>query len=55
MVLCIISLVRGDYNLQIIHINDFHARFEPVNAKYLNKCEPGTEKTCVGNFFSYTY
>ncbi|XP_075237554.1 apyrase-like [Lycorma delicatula] len=42
------SLVTGDYNLQIIHLNDFHARFEQINAKYSNKCEPGTEKTCIG-------
>ncbi|RZF38198.1 hypothetical protein LSTR_LSTR005559 [Laodelphax striatellus] len=40
--------VCGDLNLQILHINDFHARFEPVDAQFSSRCLQGQESTCVG-------
>ncbi|XP_039277321.1 apyrase [Nilaparvata lugens] len=40
--------VHCDLNLQILHINDFHARFEPVDAQYSSRCRQGEESTCVG-------
>lgn len=38
----------GDPELTIIHFNDFHARYEPVNAKTSGVCHEGD--TCVGEF-----
>lgn len=38
------------YELSIIHFNDFHARFEPVDAATSGRCKPGDEESCVGGF-----
>ena len=39
----------ADYTLTILHTNDFHARFEPIN-KYDSGCgaEDNTEGKCFG-------
>ena len=39
----------ADYSLTILHTNDFHARFEPIN-KYDSGCssEDNTEGKCFG-------
>ena len=39
----------ADFQLTILHINDFHARFEPIN-KYDSTCsaEEAAEKACFG-------
>lgn len=42
------DFVNCKLDLQIIHVNDFHARFEPVNREFSNQCLPGEEETCIG-------
>lgn len=43
------GVARAEFNLTILHINDFHARFEPIN-KYDSNCseEDAAEKSCFG-------
>ena len=42
-------MALADFQLTILHINDFHARFEPIN-KYDSTCsaEEAAEKACFG-------
>ncbi|KAI5718295.1 hypothetical protein M8J77_019154 [Diaphorina citri] len=39
----------GGYNLTIIHFNDFHARFEPVDVRTSGRCHK-EDKNCIGGF-----
>ena len=43
------GMAMADYQLTILHTNDFHARFEPIN-KYDSGCKPedNTEGKCFG-------
>jgi 5'-nucleotidase len=43
------GVTQADYSLTILHTNDFHARFEPIN-KYDSGCssEDNTEGKCFG-------
>ena len=43
------AAAQADYTLTILHTNDFHARFEPIN-KYDSGCKPedNTEGKCFG-------
>ena len=43
------GMAQADYNLTILHTNDFHARFEPIN-KYDGPCaaEDNTAGDCFG-------
>jgi 5'-nucleotidase/UDP-sugar diphosphatase len=43
------GIAAADFNLTILHTNDFHARFEPIN-KYDSGCsaEDGAEGKCFG-------
>nr|XP_018917529.1 PREDICTED: apyrase-like [Bemisia tabaci] len=45
-----LASAEGAVEVSIIHFNDFHARFEPVNPVTAGKCEKGAEDTCVGGF-----
>ncbi len=48
--LCLTAgVAAADYKLTILHTNDFHARFEPIN-KYDSGCKPedNTEGKCFG-------
>ncbi|XP_062541986.1 apyrase [Armigeres subalbatus] len=45
-------VVRGQsdlFELSIVHINDFHARFEEVNTASVT-CTPGKDEVCVGGY-----
>ena len=46
---CVGTLAAADYTLTILHTNDFHARFEPIN-KYDSSCgaEDNAEGKCFG-------
>ena len=46
---CAGSMAAAEYTLTILHTNDFHARFEPIN-KYDSSCgaEDNTEGKCFG-------
>lgn len=43
-----LASAEGAVEVSVIHFNDFHARFEPVNPVTAGKCEKGAEDTCVG-------
>lgn len=50
--LALFSVVRGQsdlFELSIVHINDFHARFEEVNAASVS-CNPEKDDVCVGGY-----
>ncbi|XP_021697241.1 apyrase-like [Aedes aegypti] len=52
VMLALISVVRGQsdlFELSIVHINDFHARFEEVNAASVS-CNPEKDDVCVGGY-----
>lgn len=38
------------FDLTIVHFNDFHARFEPVDVATSGRCHAGQEEYCVGGF-----
>ncbi|XP_072160266.1 apyrase isoform X1 [Bemisia tabaci] len=52
VVLCgwFLASVEGAIEVSIIHFNDFHARFEPVNPVTGGICEKGAANTCMGGF-----
>lgn len=60
VVLCgwFLASVEGAIEVSIIHFNDFHARFEPVNPVTGGICEKGAANTCMGklkkNYDFYT-
>ena len=43
------GLAQADFSLTVLHINDFHARFEPIS-KYDSVCsaEDNSEGKCFG-------
>nr|XP_018904612.1 PREDICTED: apyrase-like isoform X2 [Bemisia tabaci] len=46
-----IVIAQNDvFNLTIIHFNDFHAKFEAVNARTSDDCKKDRNETCVGGF-----
>jgi 5'-nucleotidase/UDP-sugar diphosphatase len=47
--MCIRDRAQADYSLTILHTNDFHARFEPINA-FDSACSPedAAEAKCLG-------
>ncbi|XP_053687437.1 apyrase-like [Sabethes cyaneus] len=55
--LCIVLLalfgtIHGQddlYKLSLIHVNDFHARFEEVNTASVT-CDPSSDEVCVGGY-----
>ncbi|EAT36583.1 AAEL011341-PA [Aedes aegypti] len=52
VMLALFSVVRGQsdlFELSIVHINDFHARFEEVNAASVS-CNPEKDDVCVGGY-----
>ncbi|XP_025829677.1 apyrase [Agrilus planipennis] len=41
--------IQHDFLLSVIHLNDFHARFEPISYKTLESCNSNVTE-CVGGF-----
>ena len=44
--LCL-SVSVNSFNLTILHNNDFHARYTPIN-KLNGECDPERDKVCFG-------
>lgn len=52
VLLALTGVVRGQsdlFELSIVHINDFHARFEEVNTASVS-CNPEKDEVCVGGY-----
>ncbi|XP_053686920.1 apyrase-like [Sabethes cyaneus] len=46
----LVGIAHGqEYKLSIIHVNDFHARFEEVNNASVT-CDPSSDEICLGGY-----